>query len=246
MRSSNLMFECPSPAERYSGIGWSVTIFLLVPFLLPLFYYFSPDDTTVAAWMDIVYHAINFLASLFIFRKYLVDAWLIVQVETRKILTTAGICAAAMLVFPVTYLILYAATSSPALALASQACLPLAEIELYMTAPALFSYNMVGGAVVLVLLVPVTICCLFYGTVFAPASCSRPWLGYVLLPLVVGFPRICNLLYFSPTEELILFLAQLPLHFIACWGYHKTDTIWTPIFAFIAANLVSCIFLLPL
>ena len=44
-----------------------------------------------------------------------------------------------------------------------------------------------------------------------------------------------------PEEELALYLAQLPLHWIACAAYHKADTIWAPIIVHMTANLLSCI-----
>lgn len=77
------------------------------------------------------------------------------------------------------------------------------------------------------LLTPVTTACLFYATGFAPTANRKPWLAYLVVALVLLFPRACNAFNFdSLSIELILYLAQLPIHWAACWAYQKTDTIW--------------------
>jgi hypothetical protein len=54
-------------------------------------------------------------------------------------------------------------------------------------------------------------------------------------------PYIVNALTFwAWSEELILYLVHLPIHFIACRIYQKTDTVWAPIFTLMLANLISC------
>ena len=88
---------------------------------------------------------------------------------------------------------------------------------------------------------PVAVSCLFYATAFAPVGCRRPWLAYPVVALLIAFPRICNgMTCWNPTEELVLYLAQLPMHLLACWSYQKTDTVWAPIAVHAAANLIAC------
>ena len=47
--------------------------------------------------------------------------------------------------------------------------------------------------------------------------------------------------------KLYVYFLQLPIHLIACWSYHKADTIWAPITCLAIFNLVTSLLgLLPL
>ena len=37
-----------------------------------------------------------------------------------------------------------------------------------------------------------------------------------------------------------IYLMQLPIHLLACWSYHKADTIWAPIATHAIVNLLTC------
>lgn len=59
-----------------------------------------------------------------------------------------------------------------------------------------------------------------------------------MMAIILAVPRAMNALTFWPLDqEVLLYLAQLPLHMIACYAYQKADTVWAPIAVHTAANL---------
>ena len=131
---------------------------------------------------------------------------------------------------------------SEAALLAALSVLPLPEMELQMLAGEQIFYSPILGTVCMVLLVPVSVSCLYYAVGFAPLAEKRPWMGYAFLMLVAAIPRIVNMLTFwAAGDELVLYLFQLPVHLIACWTYQKTDTVWTPMLTLAGANLAACL-----
>ena len=115
-------------------------------------------------------------------------------------------------------------------------------IELMMTPGSLLLNGGIPAAVVLVVLGPVITSCLFYATAFAPiCTAGRRFWAYAAVAALVAVPRIVT--YFTVWgghKEVALYLAQLPIHFIACWTYQKTDTIWAPIFTLAITNIAVC------
>lgn len=120
--------------------------------------------------------------------------------------------------------------------------LPIVELDVFAFPRDLVQDVPLWGTLCTVLLTPVTTACLFYATGFAPTANRKPWLAYLVVALVLLFPRACNAFNFdSLSIELILYLAQLPIHWAACWAYQKTDTVWAPIFTLSCANLLYCL-----
>ena len=140
------------------------------------------------------------------------------------------------------YIIGYYVTGIPFLGLAAFGTLPVAEVELFVLSSEIIRQVPLFGILCMTILTPVSISCLFYATAFAPAACNRPWLGYLLVAVILAFPRVCNAVtYWNPTEELQLYLIQLPLHLLACWAYQKADTVWGPIICLSITNLAAAL-----
>jgi len=116
---------------------------------------------------------------------------------------------------------------------------PFAELPMWIPAGIMVEFLPFWGTLCLITIVPVTMCCLYYGVVFAPICVDRPWLGYLAIVLLSAVPRVVGVGSAGlPMEQLVLFLIQLPWHLIACWSYQKSDTIWAPIGVYSAVNLV--------
>jgi hypothetical protein len=96
------------------------------------------------------------------------------------------------------------------------------------------------GTFCMALLTPFAISGMYYATAFAPICVNRPWLAYIMVAVYLLVPRLLYALnWWLLSEEIMLYLVQLPIHLIACWSYQKTDTIWAPICSLAIVNLVT-------
>lgn len=236
------MLDRPETPQIIGSVFYSVIAFFSLPFILLLFMQGSFDDPTVLSIIEIIYHVINFVVAISIFRGYLADSFINVQADTKGFRSTVQLCAAAMFVFSYIVGVLFTSETEYILNVAAFGTLPLAEMELFTLSGNLIVMNPIFGTICMVVLVPFTTSCLYYATAFAPVCNNKPWLAYIVVAAFLAFPRICNAMtYWDPTEELVLYLTQLPLHLISCWAYQKTDTIWTPIATHAAVNLLTCV-----
>lgn len=235
------MTECPESATIYKSACYSAFAMVLLPYLLSWITIDLPTDYSQRVWFDVAYHVLNFAAAAIIFFVFLRDYFLIVRINTKKILLTALIGAAIMIALGITMWFVGAFLGNGVLA---EGMLPIIEIELFGMASALMIYQPVFGILIVAVLTPFTIGCLLYGGVFAPLANKWPGLAYVVFAVVLAIPRVIYALTFWYWfDEMILYLVQLPIHLIACSLYQRTDSIWTPIFALMAANTAMCIFL---
>ncbi len=234
------MIDRPENANIICGIFYCILAFWTLPFLLLLFMQGSFRNPVTLSWGDIAYHIINFIIALTIFRHYLAESFINVQADFKNILTVALVAGSMMCLLMLIYMIGYLVTGSELLGLAAFGTLPVAEVELFVLSSEIIRQVPLFGILCMTILTPVSISCLFYATAFAPAACNKPWLGYLLVAVILAFPRVCNAVtYWTPTEELLLYLIQLPLHLLACWSYQKADTIWAPIISLSITNLAA-------
>ena len=235
-----MMIDRPENGNIICGIFYCILAFWTMPFLLLLFMQGSFDNPVTLSWGDIAYHIINFIVCLAIFRQYLAESFLNVQADFKNILTISLVAGSMMCLLMLVYIIGYYVTGIPFLGLAAFGTLPVAEVELFVLSSEIVRQVPVFGIICMSVLVPISISCLFYATAFAPAACNRPWLGYLLVALILAFPRVCNAVtYWVPMEQLHLYLIQLPLHLLACWAYQKADTVWAPILCLSITNLAA-------
>lgn len=235
------MADSPESAQAMGGLSYGIIAFVVLPFTFTLFFFQrNPDEVYVV--LEFLYQGLNCAMMIAIYRSYLRDSWLNVSIHPKKVL---GVSLGAAAVIAGFYIVIAAAV---ALGLSGQAgllflgALPMTGIEL-MLLPGDFA--LLGGIpamLVLVVLGPITTSCLFYATAFAPVCVSgRRWLGYLSVAALLAAPRFIT--YFTVWggwKEIPLYLAQLPIHALACWTYQKTDTVWAPIFTHGMANLLCC------
>ena len=214
-----------------AALGYWIFAFWFNPFWLPLigagFW-----DRQSGPWLDIVYHAVNAVAVVAIFKGYARDSFLEVQLDPPKFLKTVGmalllmlVLAVAMYFYPV-YKVLNA--------------YPICEMGVAV-APGVMVENVpVVGTLCQVLLAPIAVVGLFYVVGFAPACCYKPWLGYLTVTLLLLLPPAFDILWRGDTDLVIsTYLLQLPIHWIACWSYQKADTVWAPLATLSVFNLVT-------
>lgn len=239
-----MMIDRPETPHIISSVFYCILAFWTLPFLLLLFMQGSFHNPVTLAWGDIAYHIINFIMALVIFRNYLAESFLNVQADLKHVLTYALTAAALMCTLMMIFMLGYLSTGAEILSLAAFSTLPIAEVELFVLSSEVIYQVPLWGTLCMVILTPVSISCLYYATAFAPGSCNKPWLGYLLVALILAFPRVCNAVtYWDPMEELQLYLIQLPLHLFACWSYQQADTVWAPIISLSVTNLAAILFL---
>ena len=206
--------------------------FMVLPAILPLLATGLLEDNQVSAWIDIVYHAINAFVVVIMLRSYFVDSFLNVQLETRNFLITVGIALLMMLVLPLVLCL--------GLNIDVFSAYPIKEMNMLGTAGFMVESLPLFGTLCHTLLTPITVVGLFYAAGFAPLSCRKGWLGYLVLPLMILIPNMLDAWARGYMGFwLANFLLQLPIHWIACWSYQKTDTVWAPLVTLSAFNLLT-------
>lgn len=243
-RDFPVMYECPDGGCIVGGLIYNAAAFVALPFVLLLFLQGSFGNENRIAGVELFYHAFNFFVAASIYRSHLWEYFDDVRYDWRRLMktvsTSTGLIVLAALVFYFVF-----APSENITSLIAYGTLPLSEVELFALCSSTVIIYPVLGTLCMVFLAPVTVSCLYYATIFAPICHKRPLLAYVVMVIFLALPRYFNAATFwNPTEQMILFAAQLPLHLAACWAYHKTDSIWAPILTHMIVNLVSCVMIL--
>lgn len=234
----NLMTECPERQQVYGGISYAFFGLVLFPLILAFCNFGYALTSEQSLWVDIVFHGVNFVAALVTYFGYLRESFWNMRFHFKRFAKITGIGVGAILLVT---LILFDNTRRFGSVLFLAGILPLSELELIHLSSSIVISHPVLGMVFMVLLAPFTISCLFYATAFATLGTERPWLAYVMTAVMLAVPRIVNgLTFWVWQDEMVLYLIQLPIHMIACRLYQKTDTVWAPIIALMAVNLLGC------
>lgn len=236
------MYDSPERNQAVAGLVYGVVPFIVLPFTLILLILDS-NNTQTYVKLEFLYQIINFISILVIFRTYLQDSWLNVTISPKKFWPVCLGAAVAICAIFGAYTWAGFRALFPDASLVALGAMPMTGIEL-MLVPG--DFLLLDGsflaAGLLILLGPVITACLFYAPVFAPLSVAGHRLGaYLGVAAWLAVPRIityCTI--WGGWKEPQLYLAQLPIHFIACWTYQKTDTVWAPIFTHAIANAVCC------
>ncbi len=244
----NTMLERPEKGSIFAAVFYNMIAFYSLPFLLLLLMQGSFSKAKITAWMEVIFHTINFAVALIIFWRYLEESFQDFTYDIPRILKTAGLYAliavavAAVLFYAGTYVLCYVTDWYPTIAVSA---LPVTEVDLFLSPLGLADTVPVLSGICLVVLCPLSVSCLFYATVFSPVAYNKPWLAYLLIIPYLAFPALCNALTFwDPMEQFLVFLVRLPCHLLACRAYQKADSVWAPIFMLMICNLVGFLFLL--
>lgn len=231
--------ERPGTGSIISAVIYSVLAFFTLPFILLLFLQGSENDTATISIIELFFHIVNFILAVFIFREYLTDTFDDLRYEWKRLLKTASVCSALILLLALVLFLLFAFSRST-LWLTAHGTLPLTEVELFLLPGKLIKIRPIIGTVCLVFLAPLTIGCLYYAAIFAPVCYRHPVLAYFVMAAFLAFPRLCNAAtYWDPAEQWTLYFTQLPGHMLACRAYQKTDSIWASVLPLSIVNLIS-------
>lgn len=238
------MYDCPENSQAVGSLSYGIVAFVVLPFTFTLFF-FDRNAEGIYLVLEYIYYGMNLAMMLAIFHPYLRDSWLNVAIAPKQVL---GVSLGAAGVIAGLYIEFTAAAARGLFESAGTVffgVLPLGGVELMLLPGDFVLFGGIPAMVFLTLAGPVITACLFYATAFAPVCASgRRTLAYFAVAVLLAVPRIIT--YFTVWggwKELALYLAQLPIHLIACWTYQKTDTVWAPIFTLAMVNLFSCVML---
>lgn len=222
------------------GMYWGVC-FMLVPFVTTLLVRDIYLHLDVISWVDIACYGLNFLVMFGLFFRYLKDSFFNVRFHFKGFVIAVAISVGLMLLLSMR-LFLWGLEQDLENVLCAY---PISETSVLLPASVVVLKLPVPGMICMVILAPVTVSCLFYGTVFAPVCTERRAMAYLAVAGALLLPRLFNGWWLGDwSYELSIYFLQLPLHLFACWAYQKADTIWAPIAAHSINNLVMCLFLL--
>lgn len=234
-----MMLEIPDKRPRAAAIFYWIVAFVVLPFVAVLMFNDIRDRHSWVVWIELGYHACNFAFAVFCFWSYLKESLSIVRYDVKGFVKPVLIGVALILGIKVLTLVAALFGGQYETADILLASLPTGELDLFYVFADLIYLSPVYGTLYLVLLAPVTTCCLYYACGFAPVSYERPKLAYLVIAGVLLVPRLALAFSFwTLSDQLILWLVQLPVHLVACWTYQKTDNVWAPIAVHSLTNLV--------
>lgn len=227
----------PEKVRIFSLVMCYLWVFVLVPMFMPFLGAGLWENRELIAWLEIAYHVANGVILLIIIGSYLKEEWFMVTTDAcfylKHIALTVGLMVGTELVFMGT-LYLFGIRIDYILE-----SLPVVEMLISHTPLALLADKPLFGTIALSVFSPISICTLFYCFVFAPLCYKRPWLAYLGIALITMVPPAVDMLWRGEIMlDLCIYLAQLPIHLLACWSYQKTDNVWTPLLSLAATNLL--------
>lgn len=238
------LMERPENGNIFASLIYEVVAFFSVPFLLLLLLQGFNSDSSAVSYIEIAYHVLNFFVALFIYREYLSDTFSDIRYNFQRLLHSSSMNMALILLYVLVLHALFGMNRGITNLLAYGG-LPLTEVELFILPSSLVLTRPLLGTVCMVFLVPLSISCLFYATVFAPICYTRPVLAYFAMAAFLAFPRYCNAAtYWDPVTEWTLYFTQLPIHLLACRSYQMSDSVWAPILTHTVVNAIACALLI--
>ena len=234
------MYDRPENFMPFAAFGYWIFAFVLIPLFMPLIGDGLWTNPKAASWLEFIYHVINALVIVGMFRPYLRDSFLNVQLDIGKFLKTVGIAVLLMLALALPLILSLALTPYffpfPMVADAY----PMNEMSIAVSSGVMVDKLPVFGTLCHVLFAPVAVVGLYYAVGFAPMCCRKSWLGYLVVTGLLMLPSAFDILWRGNAEYVVcVFLLQLPIHLIACWSYQKADTVWAPIVTLSVFNLIT-------
>ncbi len=239
--------QLDAPEKQTMGVAliYSFFCYFSIPFILLLANIGLEYDYRAKSWFETIYHLLNLLVMVSLFREYLSFSWLTVRIGKRQVLLTAAITAAIMIAITVFWQMRYIFNGTYFYSVGASCTLPVTEMDALLVGSGVAMNLPIVGTILLSALTPVVTCCMCYAAVFPAGYNVRPWLGYLLVALLTAFPQFCSgFTHWDVQEAMAIFAVRLPVHMVSCWAYQKTDTIWTPIFAHMGANLFACLMMI--
>lgn len=124
------MYDVPERSLSIAGLFFGVICFYTFPFLA-LFFSGGFMDAKSQSWFEVVYHGVNFVIVVLLFRGYLKDSFFNVQCNLKPFLKVVFGCVGVMIVYAILFFQLAWSSGSEMLFFTSLGTLPLVEMELF-------------------------------------------------------------------------------------------------------------------
>ena len=225
-----IMNDDTEKGMHFALFAYWIFAFGVMPSWMPLFGDGFWDNLPVISWFEIAYHVINGVVIAIMLKTYLKDSFLNVQLDPKGFLKTVGFSVLAMLAV--------AAGLRYCLGRGMTDIYPIKEMSVALTSGLLVKQQPIFGTICLSLFTPFAVVGLFYVSVFAPVCRRNRWLGYVVVTVLMAVPCALDILWRGQASlTILIFILQLPMHWIACWTYQKADTVWAPVLTLAIFNL---------
>lgn len=225
-----IMYDEPEKGMHFALFAYWVFAFWFVPFWMPLIADGFWLDFSVVSWFEIAYHVLNAVVVGIMLKSYLADSFLNVQMDPKKFIKTVVLSALLMLALAIWLYFQFGE--------AIVDVYPISEMTVALTSGFLVEQQPVFGAICSSLFIPFSVVGLFYVSGFAPVCRRSRWLGYVVVTVLLALPCAFDILWRGQSYFVIpAFVLNLPMHWVACWTYQKTDTVWAPIATLAIFNL---------
>ncbi|MBQ3146591.1 MAG: hypothetical protein IJB91_02545 [Oscillospiraceae bacterium] len=225
-----IMNDDTEKGMHFALLAYWIFAFGVMPTWMPLFGDGFWDNLPVISWFEIAYHVINGVVIVIMLKTYLKDSFLNVQLDPKGFLKTVGFSVLAMLAM--------AAGLRYCLGRGMTDIYPIKEMSVALTSGLLVKQQPIFGTICLSLFTPFAVVGLFYVSIFAPVCRRNRWLGYVVVTVLMAVPCALDILWRGQASlTILIFILQLPMHWIACWTYQKADTVWAPIVTLAIFNL---------
>ena len=240
------MMDKPDSQSIGASLAYILAAFLILPFFLLFFALEFFSKPMVVSWVETGFHGITFLFCLKIYGSYLASNFRTARNNLGRFFLVTGLGIFACLGIWLFYA--FNSFRGGIYECGSILGFPITEHNLLDYPVFLFEHTPISTLLCVSLIVPVSVCCLYYGTAFAPGCYDKPWLGYLLVTGLIAVPRFVNCLMFrwDTATELYTLAAQLPIHWIACFCYEQTDSIWAPILIHVVTNFIGSLFVMVL
>lgn len=231
------MHDRPETGRIVAGGAYWFVFKIILPFLAILGAAGVGGSGESAIGMYIFYSLVNLICTVLIFRPYLQESFWNARLDKELFVISVGLGLAVYAVLEIILVVVGILARDPMMFV----CFPVGEPLLGISSTYWAMAHPVILGLVMVLLVPVTHCCLYYGVGFAAPCQERPWLGYLIVILISVVPALLLVTSGgrSVGEGLAYFVGMLPFHVCACWIYQNSDTIWGPIVFQAVVNLVT-------
>lgn len=241
------MNGCLNGGYIFCIMAWWLIAFILFPFVITLFDFKDWARVDLTPWAECFYNAVNALVLIRILKEALSDGIFEIQIQTKQFLGTvfAAFGAAAVYILLILHP-LFSWMDSPDALSALFNGFPITEMSVLATPAWTLGNVPVAGTLCMTLLTPFAVTGMYYATGFAPVCCRVRWLGYVTVAALLLLPAGFDILWRGNAGYVLWeYLLRLPVHWIACWSYQKTDNIWAPIGTLALVNLGTALMCVP-
>ena len=234
------MYDRPENGPVAASAVYWVVCYFMIPFVTLFLSWILYYDLTTFVGVDIVTYFVNFLCMLALFRSYLSDSFLEVQLNLPRFFKTVLVAGVLVLIVEIGLIFWGFRWEIPG----TLCAYPISETSVVASTSVIIIGNPLLGTLCMTVLTPVTVSCMFYATVFAPLATKNPKLAYIVTAVLLLLPRLLSSWWLNDgIYDLSIYLLQLPVHLIACWSYQKSNTVWAPIVSLGVTNLLISLLL---